>query len=698
MGLFSSKKTFIESSSQLLVEETPNLIQDSIVTSVLDNRNIADDLVANYLDSLHMKGKQLRRYAKTNYTYGLPDGEINYLTPKDDLVRIVLKNELNTNVFIESNIVDIANAERFALPYLYNDFGYDDTTQVVSNPPINTDNAVSDVVYESSQFLSNTELEMTFSYSTLFGALVLDTYVQTVDVEVHSIYYHVTYYKVNGKGEFLSDRLFWFYDPSTHQYPTLDLPENIKEESQYYPIVPLREHQVNLTDAAHKDTELYKTSKRVLNFWDINFQQLGDAVHESPDINDVDHIYVMAGVDIADDHEPVLRYLHEYFSYLYLRSDVTKEDFDYWNANKEDTSPPPVNVITISDANYKMDLAYNYINYSIENEVIGDIDSIERIVSTGRRIHNEKYSYEYSEYTLKKQINSTQVEVITVFGLYHINYVYSDATVDTSLRDAFNDEDKNNFIVPININVADNLNLFHANSLMYYAIRVVYNTKITKKLKWYESGLFQFFVKVVAVVLAIYGFYVIGKAIVTAAAIGIAAVAEVVIQAVLISVAVNIAMEFLVNVIGIEGAFAIVLIAAAASAASGNPSVGSIGSYKLPTAIDMLQITNTLIDAFDTQVQEAIEDVFSEAKEFKEEAEELMEALEATDRDDFGLNPYSLNILTTSMGDYETAEEFINRTTYSDNIGILSLETPSTFVDRMLKLDIPENDIRTQTT
>ena len=60
------------------------------------------------------------------------------------------------------------------------------------------------------------------------------------------------------------------------------------------------------------------------------------------------------------------------------------------------------------------------------------------------------------------------------------------------------------------------------------------------------------------------------------------------------------------------------LIAMAAAYASGNPSFNTVGSLNLPTSIDMLQITNAFMGAYQSEVSDAIEDVYSEMEDFQD--------------------------------------------------------------------------------
>ncbi|MGL4616524.1 MAG: hypothetical protein ACRCVV_22055 [Shewanella sp.] len=708
MSIFSRTKYYFGSASTLIMDETPDLAGDSIRISVLNNRDIANDLVANYLDSLHMKGKQLRRYAKTHYTRGLPEGSTNYQQPKNDLVRIVLRSLLGHNVFILKNVIDNPDPIRFSFPFMTDNRGYDISKNTLSKPPYSAPNGAV-VRIEWAEFITNSTIEIVYGHTTSSGNDYTDTFreVITLDapVNMEERYYHVAYYPLDKYAEISGPMAFWYYNEASNKYPVLTLPPQVIEESQYYPIIPIREEKVNMTDESHRDTELYKTSKRTLKFFGIDINSLSEAVHESPDIKDVYHAYFTVGVSIKDDNEYVLEYLYNYFLYLYDVSKVSKLEFDYWlyNYSQDEDSDemPPINEVHIKDSKYSSTVYYNYVTVNIDEGVIGDgkVGTLERVVNTGGGIRlDDNTFYELSEYSIKCQITPSFIQTVTVSGLMHQSYVVAGGRgkyINTSLHTAIhNDEDDvNNFIIPINIDVCESMSNIKANGVLYYSIRLVFHSMVKKKLKWYQTGIFKGLVMVLAFVLTAYG---VGQFVGTlAAATSVAEVAMLIAQTIAVGAAVNIAMDFLVNVVGLELAMVVALIASAVTLTKSDISFKDLGAFKLPNAVDLLQITNAMHGSLQGIMKDELLEIYSDMDEFIKYGEALLEELE--DIKDMGeINPYTLGVISTSMGAYETAEEFINRTTYDDNIGVLALETPSTFVERMLELDIPTNEIRTQ--
>lgn len=690
MSLFKRRKTFLFSTNQLLFEQTPNIVRDSILHSVVNNRSIADDLTATTLDSLYLKSKRLLIYAKNHYTYGLPNGSMSTFRATNDAVRTVIKLEENRSVIVKSVVVSTPDGFLFSLPHLVNSRGYDRATNTISTYPPSIVNPPSPVFVRSTDFSSNQSILVTYYYTNSNNQQVeVSESISVTPVNPSNTYYHAIYTYMDEQGNPVGLDRYWYYDESLNTYQTLSIPEELVGDNEYFPIVPIRENKVDLTQ--NKNTELYKTSRRVLNMWGIKIDDLAKGVHSSPDINDVDHAYVINGVDITDDSDVVSNYLYYYFGYLLGNSKYTELDYSYWfNGDKQ--TPPPNNTITIRDANFRTDINYNYIKSSIKQEKIGKVGEVSKSMSATDRVvsNNYNYGYEISVLTIKKQITEDFIEEINVHGLYHVNYIYPNSTVDTSLKDAFNNEDEqSNFIIPISSLVMRELNSKDQKALMYHGIRIVFNSRVTKKLKWYQTSFFTAFIKIVAIALAVFGAYQFSVALLSAASAGIVALGSVIIQTALITVAANYAMDFLVNWLGAEWAMVIALIGSAVAMYSPT-TITNLGNFKLPTSLDMLTVTQALVNGGNRAIQNQIEDIQRELSDFISESEKLLEEFNEDSKD---VDVFTLGLVTT-QGRYETAEEFITRVTYNDNIGVMSLESVDTFVDRLLKLDIPENEIR----
>lgn len=694
MGLFSRKKTYIESSTQLLVEDTPNLIKDATVNAVLNNRSIADDILASYLDGLAVKAKAMYRYGRDHYTYGLPNGSITYVTPKDSEVQAVIEAEIGKRVLINYNVVDDANPDFWAYDYMQSNRDWDYETNVVGNPPVVV---TATVYFHRAETLGTDSIRIHYHYEDRYE----QTHYVTEDVTVsgfipNHVYYHTAYFVLDSLGEITGTRQYWFYDATVGNNPNLPVNEDFVEQSPYYPIVPVREHKKDMTREDVRDTELYKTSKRVLDKISLKFNELGEGVNGNPGIGDVDHAYVMIGVNLQSDKQNSIVYLHDYFTYLVPLSRTTEADYLWWLANNGEVSTPPVNTVTIKDANYRMDLSYNYIRHDIVTGSIGDIGFATRTNVIRTRKDTGTFAYETSSVIFRKQITLNTYEETEVYGIYHMNYVYAGDVVATSLEESINNEgDKNNFIIPINNDVARNMGLMEHNALMYDSIRIVFNSKVTKKLKWYETGFFKIVTIVVAIVITIYSVGTMTETIFAAYAAGgavaaAAAVAQMVIQAAVFSMA----AEWVVDQLGIEVAFAVMLILAAYSYTNNNPKLASGSVAGTPFSIDLLSITGAIQEGITGAMEDQLQDILDEIEELAAEYDALMEEIEEMDDNGLSIDPMELVQAGLYVDPYETTSQFYTRTIHTGNIGVLALDAPSVFVEGKLQLELPDSQIR----
>lgn len=715
MGLFSETVTTVESFSARLIEDTPNLVKDSVYNAVLYNRSIADDLIANYLNGLAIKSDQMYRYAKTSYTYGLPNGHTEVIMPNAKLVKEAIELSIGAKVSVYFTTLEDCNPDYFAREILSLTQGWNPDTGIVSNPPFTPQGgSPTPVVFTYAEIVTPTVVGINYeyTYTASNGTRVLATEHREYPVIRYYMneaapYLHATYYEVTASGSSTGILQYWNYDTTSNVYPALSLPDGIVEDSPYYPIVPIRENNVDLTDASLKDTELYKTSKACLNKIGLDFVSLGEGVQANPDIDQVDHAYVILAVHLQSEELQSINYLHSYFSYLHGISKVTKADFDRWQQEEHKIEPPPVNKMVIEDVNFKISIAYTYITKKVVEGSIGDIGKVVRTnYVRPRELLIFGFGYETSSIVFQRQIASNLYEEVEVFGLTHVNHIYQRYTVETTIGRSI-DKDNDDFFIPININVAKTLGLMEHNYLMYDAIRIVFNSFDVRKLKWYETGFFKLVLIVIAIIITIYSLGTLSESMIaaygavagggTAAAIAAGLVlAEAIVWAAIYSLAAG----WVVDALGVEFALiaAVLALAAGLAATNGTAISGSVAG--MPFSIDLIQIASVVAGSISKSAGEQISDIRQEAEELAIKQNELLEELnELYDALDNGLtiDPFEWITYDTLSNPYESPDEMYNRTIHAGNIGVLSLNAVSQYVESQLKLDIPESPIRTFT-
>ena len=85
----------------LLYQEMPPLVKQTIAGSVVQNRNIGKDLIANLVNGVLWKANGLYSWAKQNHPWGLPDGYIAYDRPADvTLIEACVQQDVGTGINI----------------------------------------------------------------------------------------------------------------------------------------------------------------------------------------------------------------------------------------------------------------------------------------------------------------------------------------------------------------------------------------------------------------------------------------------------------------------------------------------------------------------------------------------------------------------------------------------------------------------
>lgn len=687
MGLFS--QTVLHQSSQVLslIEDTPNLVGTSVITSILGNTSVATDLTNNIMASLSSSVSRYHKYGKNSYTNGLPEGTMGELTIDTHTMRAVLLKHIallpNEDIEIVYATFDEYNAANFARETLRETTNWNPETflvtfkehgEVMVDPTLTT-------FYDATRL----QIQYEFNYGTEYRLL---TRYGPYPMVLGNNYYFTEYFILNSDGERKDKALFWNYDPLTNQYPEL-APEGIGGGyTQYMPIVPLRVNNQSLTDSAHMDTPLYKTSKQLLGILDISIKELDEGVNNNPDINSIDHAYVVMGVSLHTDKPESISYLFEFFRDLSTRSNVTKVDFDKWNSG---ITTPPINIVHINDATYSAYIAYYYATRSYVTGSLGKIGTATReiIQGAGRLTYrsldsgsNDNGGYIYgcedpaSTLILKKQVTETQYEVVTVAGAVHVNRMHGAADYFTNITK----QEHDNFIIPINVSIVSQFSTLQRNTIYYDSIKIVFHAYEYQKLKWYETGFFKFVMLVVSIAFTVFtaGASSFITGLIGAISAGAIAFMQFILPRILGIIAVKYAFQLAAEHLGVEVAAILATIAILLGAA-GNESL-----FNLPNA-DILSLIGTT--GFKSAMQvgqdiitagfESLDVLTSDREQQLEDAQSKLETVSSID-------PLSM---FTSMGmvPMESMDSYVNRSLMV-NSGLLSISAVSSYVDTQLSL------------
>lgn len=691
MGLFSKTRIYTYSQTVSLIEDTPDVVKQSVTNSILGNKEIVPNLMDTTLNRLSSRVNRYYKYGITDFTNGLPEGSFGYFKADADAVIDVLTNYIltlqpNEEVSLISYVIGEINPAFYGFKWLREntDWNYEDN-YVTTVPGISTNN----LVYIGFDVLTENLIKLNFNEQNDLSPEpnVYSIQIPAVPSITDELYYMVTYNIVDKDTEdTIGNPYYWVYNAAEDIYVELKLPEYSKY-TQYLPIVPVRVQNQDMLDP-NLTTDLYRTSVKILKYVDIDANQLREGINASPDIGSLDHAYFVFGYPIRVESDVGNEYLYEYFNDLHDRNIFTKTDFDNWLLGETEKTTPPINVIKIEDDTYKTNVVYYYITREIK---VGNLTKIGKVI---KEVYagNQPISYEDDNFSyttespdnrviLKKQITMNTYSELTITGLVHYNTIYGVNRDEITTLDSTN---KESFIIPLNISIINQMKLWDRDDLYYKCFNLVLNAYEQVKLKWYETGIFKVFTIVLVIAISIYtgGAASFITGLISAATAGVLSLGLYLAEVYLISSIIRFEFEKITEALGIELAFIIgVLLVIGGSFASLNA---------LPNADTLLNIGTGLGQGVNQVIQEeaiGIQDELTALQEYYglkfDELSLVQEELQ-TNKTNI-LDPIGLY---TDIGMFpnESSEMYLQRKIELVNPGILTIDAVSNFVDNMLTL------------
>ncbi|ADU79204.1 hypothetical protein F362_gp53 [Enterobacter phage EcP1] len=518
----------------------------------------------------------------------------------------------------------------------------------------------------------------------------------------------------------LSSKHYFFYIAGSGTYPELDSIKNdITGSSPYYPVVPLRLYGTDYTDPTKIPADVYKGSKAILKKIGLKIGDIGEKINANPDIDKVDHAFFVFGVSLNSKYPDSIRYLFEYFKYLAKQSPSDKvaylqylKELENYNPESELNEvpiPPPVNRLSLRQEPYNVTISYQYASIITVTGSIGSIGTVTREKGKsqtiqlkppsdpkwGTRPPNESLvlDADVSVIYFRKQISETQYEEVEVCGLDYSNHVYKGHSVNTSGWKVLDDMKNESFLIPLSEDVVHSMGLVKFTQMTFDCLHIIFNSYDEIVGKWYQSGFFQMVTIVVTIVIAVYGGYqfVAGLqgAMAGAAAAGTSAAmaaAEFIGTSVLVSVGVTVGVQYLIDIIGLDGIFGIILAMAVYAAASYAMQMGG-AQQGLPWADEMLGIVPAVTKGADNYINKELskiqDDAIATAGYFEDRQKELEEAMKAFS----GTKDIDISSIARSayFNLFEDPNAFYERTLLN-NAGTLSVDFVSSYVRNALTL------------
>jgi hypothetical protein len=708
MGLFSSKKTITVSARTLNLLEAPkNIFLETILNSVVTGERLSTSILSFLHNSIVINVPRIYEYARDHYTLGLPQGtSLNYNNADLDRIDEILAIEIGSSPPLKTmgaTYMDITPVIS-VYPHLYITRQYNRFTNLIGNPPagivwqqepgsgsLNVTTANKEVRLQSASVaLDGVSIDVVYGLflerpvvipgdefyeATIEIQFVEESYTYTENVPLAGIAsitwgeeYLVAFYREYDQAGVVpisTDRP-WLYQVSSNVHPELAPIDNTPATVDYFPVIPLRYYNKDLMSEDYFETPLYITSKKLAKYANLDLDLLAEKLNKNPSIGDIDHAYVMYGVNVRTEVKESLLYLHGFFEQMYEAQ--YSNELEY--LDKVGTVPyyglDPINSLvsgslagsSFEEHGLKIYLDYDYVTSTIAAGQVGDgkVGNIEKeFIEYG---HDVITNYDAGEggiievinhihkgaITLRLQTATDVVHTISVYGLEHRNLIYKNRSEYTSMLDVIRDPDENNLVIPIQFNLAQSMKFTVRMNLYADAMLMIINTYQVIKGKWYTADWFKVIMIIIAVVLTVVAL-MSGQAwavtLIEAGYSTLAAYGIVIAVNIMISIAVSIAAKYLIKTFGPKlGIFATAVLMVVAIIATGGAYSGeAVNQFLLMTAQYCLQAGAALIAASNDFLIEKGQDVVNEYKDFSAKLEdrykELKTAQDLLDEPDF---------------------------------------------------------------
>ena len=669
------------------VEDRPNYLRTAMARSVLGGTG-ADDgmgrsIVKAYMNGPAMDKRRFYRWARENYTLGMPRAQLVNSRSVDSV-----------DVTSEIPAPDGASVELVGVSIEAADFFFWADRHILENHPDKQDTDW------TSDFDEDAE-EVTIQ----FEDLTLETF-SVPDFDVDETYAYI-YYDLT-QGEERERRLFIYKQGEGSEL--LDgLIENSVEVPEFFPFIPLRIKNRSITHSNYE--EIFPKLKEVFkrSTGGENIEELLESIEDNDDIDDVDFCYLVYGVPLNTEEESSQAYIYEFLRGLIPYQNTTETEYQAWRKAREEDSAfinpssttirlrgqrPSITDILKSfftgfnaSLNYDMRLTWITIteefgigkgkedakpgDYWFEN--LGDFEwnpNASRSFFIGR----------HENFALYRQRTEDSYSRLILRGLEHHNYVYGGKSVDIRMSEALDDSDESGFIIPMHYPTLKRLPIKAATQTALGSTLLVFNSYEVVRRRWYQRGIFRFvFSILVAVVLSIAmpglgG--ILGSNLAVGASMGFAgttalivgaianAVAAMVISVVIETVAVEIAGAKLGSIIAAISMFMVFQFAANFHA-TGSMAINWGDMMK---AENLLQLTNSVAQAATRTAHEIIQDIQDDLSDMADDFSEKMDDIEKRTQEILGysgvvLDPLMLfEMQENSELKAESRDTFISRT------------------------------------
>lgn len=741
MGLFSSStKTYVGTTISRVIEDkkfVPSTLSGTIkAIFAKPPGSIPEYVMEDLINSIGLTHKRYYKFGRDNYLYGLPVGKGISSNFGAELVKPILEQQEGQSIGIVYNFFGPYNYIHQAIWVLDNLYQYNYQTREI--PAMTAAKGygcyLTGITLEMSQATydslapdslisrlstliaiepviafpdSNRKIRATYSYYYMtpiqeneggsFGGRV-DDYVTVDDIrdnnyDRNALWFHTAYKYANQ-----AQWKFWAYHIGSGTHYTLDHALDIPPQvgGTYMPWVYFRYAKVRGNE--DKSTTWYKQSKKLMKKISMDYDAVCDAIHQNPDIGDVEQAMMWWAVEADSADQQDREYLYKYFDKRF--NEMGGQPYDLTHA---DLTPNMVAslvndaAMVIQDYRFKMALSHRGMFRRVYQGTVGPVGfyhsgelllGVEYVATQSSEGGDVSYitSAPLPSHYYRKQISEGWYEEILILGMEMKYFIYGDYN---TTGDGDDDDTRTDLLqIPVDIELVKEMSLLQKEKFFSRTMQFIFNSRVTVKIKWYQSTFFSFLIIVVAFAIMVYTgqFEAMDAAITAMASLTgtqlITAIAVTGLQ----YIAVSVALKLFIKVVGVKIAFLVAIIAMAAGVAVNIDPNGIGASIKemLPNATDLLKVGQNLGRAVTAEMQGDLTGMQKEMQSLQSEAQRLDKELRAA-ADEF----YQNSNLAQFINPYEPPEDFFNRTVHTGNIGMISIDAVGNYVERALSLPSP---------
>lgn len=510
---------------------------------------------------------------------------------------------------------------------------------------------------------------------------------------------------------------------------------------EFFPAIPIRSDNQFISDLS--PTAFAQTQKAFRKAFNDNISKITDQIADHANLSEIDHAYIVFGVNADVKDKACLEYLYKFFRNLmdfqgrsgadqsgyasaYATYHAAVVAYQAWvDGGQVGTAPTipdyPMNggtYLRITNGgllfNYDIELDWSFIDEETGSGLgkigaktgdywfsapVPDVESlmvISNVVLGAKPVRlDEVYFY--------CQVSPTTWKRLRIIGMEHKNYVFRGYAVTTKLTEAFNSAEKPSFVVPLHRPTFDSMGIIKQTQITTGGAHLVVNCYKVYVMSFWAGFISFLFIVIAIALITIFppSGGLLGSSAGVGAALGLTGVAAIVAGTIINQIAAMIVLKIITKVsvevfgekwgaiIGaVVGFVAITVGTGLANGQSVSQMWGSMGS-----ATNLLQLTNAVGSGISGYIAGAIQDIQTNMQNLETESEaKLKEVQEAYAANiGYGSATFDPMSLTSISGNYlESSSIFLSRTLLTGSeIADMSLGMISNFTDLTLNTDLP---------